>query len=355
MKTSRLNSGNYRVQVIAGYDENGKRIVKSFTAKTEWEAIKMAEEFKRLHVDITPTKITVREAVNAYIDSKRSLIAASTLYGYEVAAKNRLQSIQGYYITDLKIIDIQRAINIDAERGLGYKSIKSAYDLIRSSASIFEVELPSVRKLRFPPKNVKAELPDLDKVLRVIIGSSVELPCLLAVWCGGMRISEVRGLQFGDIFEDDNGRYIKVRRARVCINGHDVLEERNKTELSTRDVPLPDYIYNLIQKVPHKTENDFIINENYGNIKARYDRLLKKHGMKMTFHDLRAQFATTMNGLGVQKEVLEKLGGWANSKVLDAVYIRTPKQRVRDSLKVFDNYMYEVIRGTCTKKTGDVA
>ena len=130
MKTSRLNSGNYRVQVIAGYDENGKRIVKSFTAKTEWEAIKMAEEFKRLHVDITPTKITVREAVNAYIDSKRSLIAASTLYGYEVAAKNRLQSIQGYYITDLKIIDIQRAINIDAERGLGYKSIKSAYDLI---------------------------------------------------------------------------------------------------------------------------------------------------------------------------------------------------------------------------------
>ena len=171
----------------------------------------------------------------------------------------------------------------------------------------------------------------------------MELPCLLAVWCGGMRISEVRGLQFGDIYEDDNGRYIKVRRARVCINGHDVLEDRNKTELSTRDVPLPDYIYNLIQTVPHKTEDDFIINENYGNIKARYDRLLKKHGMKMTFHDLRAQFATTMNGLGVQKEILEKLGGWANSKVLDAVYIRTPKQRVRDSLKIFDDYMYGVI------------
>ena len=72
---------------------------------------------------INPTKITVREAVAAYIDSKRSVIAASTLYGYEVAAKNRLQSVQGYNITDLKIIDIQRAINIDAERGLGYKSI----------------------------------------------------------------------------------------------------------------------------------------------------------------------------------------------------------------------------------------
>jgi hypothetical protein len=62
-----------------------------------------------------------------------------------------------------------------------------------------------------------------------------------------------------------------------------------------------------------------------------------------------------MNGLGVEKEVLEKLGGWANSKVLDSVYIRTPKQRIRDSLKVFDDYMYGVIRDTRTKKTGDVA
>ena len=355
VKPQLLPSGRFRTQVVYGKDENGKNLTKSFTADTAWEAIKLAEDFKRLNVDITPTKITVKEAVNAYIDSKRNVIAASTLYGYEVAAKNRLQSIQGYFITDLKVIDIQRAINIDAERGLGYKSIKSAYDLIRSAASIFEVELPSARKLRFPPKNVKAELPDLDKVLRVIIGSSVELPCLLAVWCGGMRISEVRGLQFGDIYEDDNGRYIKVRRARVCINGHDVLEDRNKTELSTRDVPLPDYIYNLIQTVPHKTEDDFIINENYGNIKARYDRLLKKHGMKMTFHDLRAQFATTMNGLGVQKEILEKLGGWANSKVLDAVYIRTPKQRVRDSLKIFDDYMYGVIRDTRTEKNDGAA
>lgn len=70
----------------------------------------------------------------------------------------------------------------------------------------------------------------------------------------------------------------------------------------------------------------------------------------MTFHDLRAHFATTMNGLGVEKEVLEKLGGWASSKVLDAVYIRTPKQRVRDSLKLFDDYMYGVIHDTRTEK-----
>ena len=158
---------------------------------------------------------------------------------------------------------------------------------------IFGVELPSIRKLRLPPKTVKDELPPLSDVLRVIIGSSVELPCLLSVWCGGMRISEVRGLKFCDIYEENNNRYIRVRRARVCINGHDIIENRNKTEQSTRDVPIPDYIYTLIQQVPHESDDDFIINENYGALKRRYDRLLKKHDLKMTFHDLRAQFATT--------------------------------------------------------------
>lgn len=355
MKAKRLKSGNYRVQLVVGKDENGKRIVKSFSAETEWQAMKMAEDYKKLHVDITPGKITVREAMDAYVDAKRNVIAPTTLYSYETISKNRLTPIHNHIITDLKLIDIQRAINHDAERGLSYKSIKSGYDLVRSAALIFDVELPSIRKLKLPPKSVKDELPALDEVLRVIIGSSVELPCLLAVWCGGMRISEVRGLQFGDIYEDENGRYIKVRRARVCINGHDVVENRNKTIQSTRDVPIPDYIYNLIEQVPHDSDEDFIINENYGAIKRRYDRLLKKNGLKMTFHDLRAQFATTMNGLGVEKEVLEKLGGWANSKVLDSVYIRTPKQKVFDSLRIFDSYMYEVIRENKTTQTNGAA
>ena len=45
MKAKKLPSGNYRVQVFCGTDCNGKNIMKSFTAKTEWEAMKMAQDF----------------------------------------------------------------------------------------------------------------------------------------------------------------------------------------------------------------------------------------------------------------------------------------------------------------------
>ena len=46
MRTQKLSSGNFRVVISDGTDENGKRIFKSFTADAEWKAIKMAEDYK---------------------------------------------------------------------------------------------------------------------------------------------------------------------------------------------------------------------------------------------------------------------------------------------------------------------
>lgn len=256
-----------------------------------------------------------------------------------------MQSIQNVNIQELRKIDIQRAINEEAKRGLCYKSIKSAVDLLRSALALSNVGIPSTKDFKLPAKKVKTEdLPDLKEVMRVIIGSSVELPCLLSLCCGGMRISEVRGLQYKDIVEDENGyKYLKVCRARVCISGRDDVKNQNKTEKSTWVIPIPDYLYRLIPNMEDAEPDDYIIGENYGAIKRRYDRLMKKHGIKMTFHDLRAQFATTMNGLGVEREVLQMLGGWSNSKVLESIYIRIPKHKLIDSLNVYDNYISEII------------
>lgn len=39
MKATQLPSGSYRVQVVAGRDETGKRIVRSFTGDTADDAI----------------------------------------------------------------------------------------------------------------------------------------------------------------------------------------------------------------------------------------------------------------------------------------------------------------------------
>lgn len=74
MKAKKLPSGNYRVQVIAGIDDNGKRKVKSFTAETEWEALRLAEEFKETQHETTGKNITVRNAIEEYINSRQNIL-----------------------------------------------------------------------------------------------------------------------------------------------------------------------------------------------------------------------------------------------------------------------------------------
>ena len=73
MKATQLPSGKNRVQVLAGHDENGKRIVKSFTAAREWEALRMAGEFlndgKGYHSEIRDA-MTVFDAFEDYILSR---------------------------------------------------------------------------------------------------------------------------------------------------------------------------------------------------------------------------------------------------------------------------------------------
>lgn len=345
MKAKRLPSGNYRVQVADGYDENGKRIVKSFTAPTDWEAIKLAEDYKN-GIENNREHMTVKQAVEAYIDSRNSIISPTTLHDYQTILKNRLTSIHNIDIHELTKLDVQKAINNEVSRGLGYKSLKNALALYRSSLACYGVTIAPTQKFTLPQKKAeKGDLPSLEKVVPIIIGSSVELPCLLSLLCGGLRISEVRGLQYRDITTDEEGtHFLHVNRVRVCINGHDEVKDDAKTVESARDVPVCDYVYRLIVNKPHNSDTDFIVDENYGAIKRRFDRLMKKNGIDMTFHDLRKEFATTMNGLGVQKEVLQMLGGWSNSSVLDSVYIRTPRQQLTDSMKLLDNYVSDIIK-----------
>jgi len=342
-QATQLPSGNWRIQVrYTDKDGNGKR--RSITASSEWEVLKLADDFRRGVLEET-THITVKQAIEDYIDCRRPTRSPATIRGYECILKTRLQTIMKKEIHDLKKSDINRAIGVDTQNGLSYKSIKEAVALLKSALSEKDVDIPPLNKYVLPPKSAeKEDLPDLESVLNVIVGSSVELPCMLSLLCGGMRISEVRGLQYRDITTDANGdHFIFINRARLSISGIDHMRDCNKTEKSTRRVPLPEYLYDIIKHKPHESPDDFIVDEKYNAIKQRYDRLMKKNGIHMTFHELRAQFATTMNTLGIDKMILKKMGGWSNSQVLDRVYIRTPKQAIVDSMKIYDDYIFSII------------
>ena len=349
MKATKTPSGKYRVQVVAGYNEYGKRTVKSFTAETAWEAMKMASEFQQ-GVTTNKNELTVYGAFTHYIESRNNILSPSTIKGYNTIKNSRLQAIKDIKISKLTISDVQRAVNLDAKR-LSRKSIKSAISLLGSALELQDVSL-KLNRITLPMAIPKDEyIPSVQSVLNAIIGTEIELPCLLAMWLS-LRVSEVRGLQFKDISPDKKTIYI--RRAKIEIASKDVIRECNKTVKSTRQNTLPSYLYNLISQIPHKNDSEFIVKMSYDVLRRRFKKIMIQHNLNITFHTLRHEFATTLNDLGIPSEYIQKLGGWSSDNIMKNVYTHTIMNKELIYQNTIDNFFLEMINGT-KQKSLDVA
>ena len=326
MSTARkLKSGNYNVQVFTGYDENGKKIRKSFTAPTRWEAEKRADEFIKSGKK-EEEKITVREAMTNYIATKENVLSPSTINGYKIILRNRLKSIMDIDIHDVNSLNVQMAINEDSKT-VGWKSIKEAKSLLSSSLKLYDVN--TTLNVPLPPrKPILTELPTAEQIIKAIHGTDVELPCLLAMWLS-LRISEVRGLQFRDIKND----VLTIRRSNVCVKGKDNLREINKTYNSTRQLTLPKYIKSMIDELPRKSDTDFIVPMDYQTICRHFKKNLEVYGLSMNFHDLRHMNASIMLKLGIPDKYAMERGGWSTNSTLKAVYQHT----FSDERKIVDD------------------
>lgn len=112
-KAKKLPSGNWRVQVFIGKDANGKNIMKSFCAPTRKEAEKLAAEFE-LTGKKNLNRFTVGQALDGYMDLKRNVLSPSTIHGYGIIRRNRLQSLITMDIHEVDSFAMQKAIIVNA-------------------------------------------------------------------------------------------------------------------------------------------------------------------------------------------------------------------------------------------------
>ncbi len=283
--------------------------------------------------------MTVYDAMNFYIESRSNILSPSTIRGYNIILSSRLQQIMGIRIKELRTMDIQAAVNFDSGR-LSRKSIKSALALLKSALAVHDVDV-NIKKITLPQaRKPKVSIPYAEEVLKVIIGSELELPCLLAMWLS-LRISEVRGLQFRDISPD--GKTITVCRTNICLNKKDVVRDQTKTIESTRTNSLPPYLLDMIMKVPHDSETDFIVPLKYEYIRRHFKKLMNDNGFDITFHKLRHEFATTLNDLGVPSDYIQKLGGWSTDNVMKSVYTHTTSHKEIEYQSKIDDFFNNAI------------
>ena len=310
-----MPSGNWRVQVFLGTNAAGKKMKKSITAPTRWQAEMLAAEFLET-VQTARSKFTVAQAVRGYIDSKKNVLSASTVYCYEIILKNRLQMLMSLDIHEVDSFVMQRAINEEAATKTR-KTIAEAKNLIGAALKMYGVN--PQWNVTLPPKVPKVnELPTAEQVIRMIRGTEIELPCLLAMWLS-LRMCEVRGLQFGDIKDG----ILTIQRSKLYLGTQDVIRDLNKTFNSTRRLVVPAYIQSLIDRIPHQSETDFIVPLGYKQIKNHLTRLAKANGYQLTFHQLRHLNASIMLMLGIPDKYAMERGGWSSNGVLKSVYQHT--------------------------------
>lgn len=307
MNIIQLKNGNFSAVVSLGSDDNGKRIQKRITAKTKWEVQKLADELREKKVDLASQDLTVAQPMSEYVDSRSNLIEATTLRNYHEMIRNRLKTLHKLKIKKLLIVDIQKAVNAEASKGLSRRTIKNGVDLLKATLEFFDIHL-NFKKLQLPKDKPKANvaLPEIDQIFSALKGSSIEIYCYLAL-NGCMRIGEVLGLKFSDV--DFENHTLHIHRTQAVTEERTVYRYYCKTPKSIRVVEISAELCEEIKKLPHTNDDEFIVPMTRKALYSRYARIMEREGLPTSFHLLRKMSASALHAQGMPDKYILYLGG----------------------------------------------
>ncbi len=335
-KAKQLPSGSWRVRV---YDSDLKKQV-SFTSSLPGKAGKaeaelMAREYQLGRKRKKEQGKTVGECIDEYISLKENILSPTTISVYKKYRKSYFEDIADIYASQITPTEIQAHFNRLAVE-YSPKTVRNAHGLLASVLKIYAPDLRLTTTLPKVQKKIKT-LPDVETLMRAIIGTDIELPCLLAMWCS-LRMSELRALKKSDIKDG----VLTVSGAMVNVDGEHVKKDSTKTIESTRQIKLPEYIISLIQALPEKQAYLTLVKDHA--LYMRFVRLLEREGLPhMSFHDLRHMSASVMLALGIPDKYAMERGGWSTPSVMKSVYQHTFSAEREKMDKRIDDYFEGII------------
>ena len=336
-KATQLPSGSWFIRVWDG--ELKKQVC--FTSKLPGKAGKNEVELLA-HEYLTGAKEkklsgkTVGECIDEYIKLKENILSPSTIAGYKKERRNSLSELCDIPVKDLSPTDIQAHMN-KLSLTKSAKSVRHAHGLLVSVLNVFA---PDMRVRTTLPKVQKKykQLPEVKEVFDAVTGSDIELPCLLALWCG-LRMSEIRGARRSDISPDG---ILTIQNTIVTADGQHYEKEKTKTIESTRQIRLPERVKCLINALPEK--QDYITLLTGNALYKRFTRLLESKGVKhISFHDLRHLNASVMLALGIPDKYAMERGGWSSPHIMKSVYQHTFSAERKAADEKVDNFFNSLL------------
>ncbi|MCR5002561.1 MAG: site-specific integrase [Lachnospiraceae bacterium] len=212
---------------------------------------------------------------------------------------------------------------------------------------------------------------NLDQILLLIEkskGTPIYMQVLFNVLMG-LRRSEIIAVKYDDI--DYINRTLKIKRQLGKVKGSKKSdyapktltkqEIKPKTESGIRDVPIPDYVFEAIQKERARYEKNrrrrprefqdlgYICCSTYGRPRSKdfhwkyYKKLLSDNGLPdIRWHDLRATFCTLLLKNDINPKAVAKLMG--HSKEIVTLDVYADKRRIiTDGISEMEAFMEEVL------------
>jgi integrase len=296
-------SGNYRIREM----QDGKTVSITVDHKpTTKEATRLIQKKMTGISDKTPFGI----AAEKYIDSKTNVLSPSSIRGYRTILKCQIPSdFADIPIERINLPRIQSLIN-KAANTYSAKTVRNLSGFVMSVCSFYGLDLKSPT---LPRKENKEEyIPsqeDIQRILTEVKGTKYEVPFILGTL--GLRRSEICALAP----EDLNGNVLSINKALVLNENNEwTLKHITKTDKSTRQIVVPEYVAELIRTngacpcTPH-------------SLYWKLQRVQMSLGIhRFPFHKLRHFFASYLHEQGFSDKQIEALGGWKSDYTLKKIY-----------------------------------
>ena len=309
-KARKLSSGTWFIYMRL----NGEGV--SVTGETEKECTRKAEmikaEYRNGKRQEKRSDITLTKAIDEYIKSRDAVLSPSTIRGYRTIQRTRFQSAMEKPISGA---GWQQLVNAEAKL-CAPKTIKNAYRFICSVLKENEITAPAVKLPAAAPKERDFLQPEeIPVFLEKIKDTPVEICALLALH--SIRRSEIFALEKKDV--DLERGVIHVRGAVVPDeNCKYVKKELNKTEKSTRDIPI--MIPRLKEAVSAAPEGP-LVTEHPDIPRRQIKRACVACGFApVTLHGLRHSFASLAYHLGLSELETMRIGGWSDYQTMRKIY-----------------------------------
>lgn len=337
----KLPSGNFRVRAYAYTDESGKKIYRSFTARTKSEAEFLASQFLLNKKNSVLKGPTFKQALDSYITNCESICSPATIRGYRSMQKREYDLINDLYVSEITSSDVQKIITARSKK-VAPKTIRNIIALV---TAVMNAERPDLKlNLKLPAK-VKPDyiVPTDEDIINLInsVDNDDLLNCILLAAFGSLRRSEICGLHSDAVFDD----YIIIKSSHVYDQNNNIVERSNmKNYTSKRIVQLPECVMQRIQPI-----DGYITSLKPDDITRKFIRHLKKEGIPpFRFHDLRHYSATIMHALNFPSKYAQSRGGWKSSKTLEEIYTHTLDKKTANLNKKLNKHFEKVFDKTKT-------